>query len=61
MQMRVEKFMSSPLYSIKPEESVRAAIELMLKHDVGRISVVDNGKLVGIADRNDLIKSYLGE
>ena len=61
MQMPVEKFMSSPLYSVKPEESVRAAIELMLKHDVGRISVVDNGKLAGIADRNDLIKSYLGE
>jgi len=61
MQMPVEKFMSSPLYSVKPEDSVRAAIELMLKHDVGRISVVDNGKLAGIADRNDLIKSYLGE
>ena len=40
---------------------MRAAIELMLKHDMGRISVVDNGKLVGIVDRNDLIKSYLGE
>ena len=36
------------------------AIELMLKHDMGRISVVDKGKLVGIVDRNDLIKSYLG-
>ena len=61
MQMPVEKFMSSPLYSIKPEDSVRTAIELMLKHNVGRMSVVDEGKLVGIVDRNDLIKSYLGE
>ncbi|MBN1235639.1 MAG: CBS domain-containing protein [Methanotrichaceae archaeon] len=61
MQMPVEKFMSSPLYSVKPEDSVRTAIELMLKHDVGRMSVVDDGKLVGIVDRNDLIKSYLGE
>jgi len=25
------------------------------------MSVVDEGKLVGIVDRNDLIKSYLGE
>jgi CBS domain-containing protein len=61
MQMPVEKFMSSPLYSVKPEDSVRTAIELMLKHNVGRMSVVDEGKLVGIVDRNDLIKSYLGE
>lgn len=61
MQMPVEKFMSSPLYSVKPDDSVAAAIEQMLKHDVGRMSVVDGGKLVGIVDRNDLIKSYLGE
>ena len=61
MQVPVEKFMSSPLYSVTPEDSVRTAIELMLKHNVGRMSVVDGGKLVGIVDRNDLIKSYLGE
>lgn len=61
MQMPVEKFMSSPLFSVKPEDSVRTAIELMLKHNVGRVSVVDSGELVGIVDRNDLIKSYLGE
>ena len=61
MQVPVEKFMSSPLFSVKPEDSVKAAIELMLKHEVGRMSVVDEGKLVGIVDRNDLIKSYLGE
>lgn len=61
MQMPVEKFMRSPLFSVKPEDSIKSAIELMLKHDVGRMSVVDEGKLVGIVDRNDLIKSYLGE
>jgi len=52
--------MSSPIFSLGPEASLADAIELMLKHDMGRISVVDNGKLVGIVDRNDLIKSYLG-
>jgi CBS domain-containing protein len=61
MQVPIEKFMSSPLYSVTSGDSVRTAIELMLKHDVGRMSVVDEGKLVGIVDRNDLIKSYLGE
>jgi CBS domain-containing protein len=61
MQVSIEKFMSSPLFSVKPGDSVKDAIHLMLKHDVGRMSVVDEGKLVGIVDRNDLIKSYLGE
>jgi CBS domain-containing protein len=58
-QMHVEKLMSSPLYSIKPTASLSEAITLMLKHDVGRISVVEDGKLVGIVDRDDLISSYL--
>lgn len=61
MQMTVEKFMSSPLYMVAPGDSLRTAIELMLKHEVGRVSVVDGEELVGIVDRNDLIKSYLGE
>ena len=59
-QMRAEKLMSSPIYSLGPDASLANAIDMMLKHDVGRISVVDDGKLVGIVDRNDLIKSYLG-
>ena len=59
-QMRAEKLMSSPIYSLGPDASLVNAIETMLKHDMGRISVVDDGKLVGIVDRNDLIKSYLG-
>lgn len=60
-QTHVEKLMTSPVYSVKPEDSLRTTIEMMLKHDVGRISVVDDdGRLVGIVDRNDLIKSYLG-
>jgi CBS domain-containing protein len=58
--MRIEKLMSSPIYSIKPDASLASAIELMRKYDIGRISVVDEGKLVGIVDRNDLIKGYLG-
>ncbi len=61
MQMQAEKLMSSPIFSLGPKATLADAIELMLKHDMGRISVVDEGKLVGIVDRNDLIKSYLGE
>ncbi len=60
-QMPVQKLMSTPIYSIRPTDSLRKAIELMIKYDVGRMSVVEDGKLVGIVDRNDLIKSYLGE
>jgi predicted transcriptional regulator len=59
--MRVESLMSTPLHFVSIEDDLRSAVEIMLRHDVGRISVVDEGKLVGIVDRYDLIKNYLGE
>jgi CBS domain-containing protein len=61
MLMRAEKLMSTPLYFVKPGDDIVAAIGLMLKHEIGRVSVVDEGKLVGLVDRYDMIKSYLGE
>ena len=60
-RLHVDKLMNTPMYSLEPEQSLRSAIEMMLKQDIGRISVVDHGKLVGIVDRYDLIRSYLGE
>jgi CBS domain-containing protein len=59
--LHVDKLMSTPIFSLNPEDSLRSAIEMMLKQDIGRISIVDHGKLVGIVDRYDLIRSYLGE
>ncbi len=59
--MKVEKLMSTPLYSIGPEASLRDAAKTMLDREIGRISVVGDGKLVGIIDRYDIIKSIFGE
>jgi CBS domain-containing protein len=61
LQMPVQKLMSTPIYSVKSTDNLRTTIEMMMKYDVGRMSVMDDGRLVGIVDRNDLIKSYLGE
>jgi CBS domain-containing protein len=59
--IKVQKVMSTPLYSITPDDNVKMAIEMMLKYGMGRVTVVKDGKLAGIVDRYDLIKSYLGE
>ena len=59
--IRVEKLMKTPLYSVGSEDTLHNAIEVMSKRGIGRISVVDDGKLVGIVDRYDMIRSYLGE
>ena len=56
---KVEKVMSTPLYSISPEASVSEAIHTVLEYNIGRISVTSDDKLVGIADRYDLLKACL--
>ncbi|HOT06091.1 MAG TPA: CBS domain-containing protein [Methanotrichaceae archaeon] len=60
-RLKVEKLMSTPLFSIRPDTTIKEAVEIMMRRDVGRISVVEGEKLVGIVDRYDLIKAVLGE
>jgi CBS domain-containing protein len=59
MSPAVEKVMSTPAYSLSPESTIAEAIQAFLKLDVGRISVTNDGKLVGIVDRNDIIKAFI--
>jgi len=55
----VEKVMSTPAYHLSADASLKEAIQTFLKLDIGRISVINDGKLVGIIDRNDIIKVLL--
>ncbi|MDI6888145.1 MAG: CBS domain-containing protein [Methanocellales archaeon] len=55
----VEKIMSTPVYTVHPGTSLKEAAELMLTHDIGRLPVIENDKLVGIVDRYDLIRGYI--
>lgn len=59
MSPPVEKIMSTPAYFLPQDASLKEAIQAFLKLDVGRISVVNGGKLVGIVDRSDIIKAFI--
>ncbi len=59
MSPPVEKIMSTPAYSLTPETSLKEAVQAFLKLDVGRLSVVNGGKLAGIVDRSDIIKAFI--
>ena len=59
MSPAVEKVMSTPAYSLSSESTIAEAIQAFLKLDVGRISITNDGKLVGIVDRNDIIKAFI--
>ena len=51
----VESIMLTDVVTIAPGEPVSAAAELLVKHDVSRLPVLDGGRLVGIIDRHDVL------
>lgn len=59
MSPPVEKVMSSPAYTLSSQTTLKDAIKAFIKLDVGRLSVVSGGTLVGIVDRNDIIKAFI--
>jgi len=56
----VRSLMRTPAITVSPKVPLAEAIELMLKRNVGRLPVVDEGNLVGIVSRSDIIKVACG-
>jgi CBS domain-containing protein len=50
--------MTSPAITVAPGESVPRAAALMVERGVNRLPVVENGTLVGIVTRADLVKAF---
>ena len=46
--------MTSPVYIVSPEDLVSHARNMMLKHKMSRVPVVDDNKLVGIITKKDI-------
>jgi CBS domain-containing protein len=57
MKLRpVKEIMTKTVHAISPDDDLEDASTMMVKYDVNRLPVIDNGKLVGIVARNDIIK-----
>lgn len=56
---RVNAAMRAPVISLTPYATVEDAARLMLKHKIGGLPIVDEGKLVGIVTTSDLLKAFL--
>ena len=58
MGLTVSEVMSDRPISVKPDKPLRAAAQLMQKHHIHRLPVLDDaGKLIGILTRGDIIGS----
>jgi len=53
MQAPVKAFMSREVVTIERDKSAIDAARLMIKHDIGRIPVVENSTIIGIVTRSD--------
>ncbi len=51
---QVRDYMTSPVYVMERIEPIQRARNLMFKYDLGRIPVMDKGKLVGIVSKYDI-------
>ncbi len=54
----VKAFMSKNIITIEPGRSPMQAARLMVKHDVGRLPVVENGRVIGIITRSDAMNYF---
>ena len=51
--------MVSPVHSATSNTPLSAIVDLMLAHKVKRIAIVDDGKLLGLVSRADLLKRII--
>jgi len=56
---KIKHVMTKEVITISPSQTMIDVAELMEKHDVNRLPVVDDGKIVGIVARADIIKSLI--
>lgn len=52
--MKIKDIMSSPVYVAAPDENVARARNLMLRHKIGRLVIIENNKPIGIVTKKDI-------
>ena len=56
-QEKAKDFMNKKIITIKPEDKVSKAIEVMKKHSISQIPIIKNNKILGIASENCIINN----
>ena len=60
MASKADNYMSSPVISVYPHDNIAHVRNLMLKHDIGRVVVVDNNfRPIGIVSKSDIVRYFL--
>jgi CBS domain-containing protein len=54
-KVNASKILSTPLVTVEPETSVVKASEIMLKANIKRLPVLENGKIIGVVSNTDIL------
>ncbi len=54
----ISNYMRKGQITVSPSDPVEHLQEVMMQHDLGQVAVVENGEIVGIVTRTDLIKLW---
>ena len=57
----VGAIMSSPVHSIRPDQSVKECMALMTEKRIRHLPVLEDGRLIGMISQGDLVKSIIDE
>ncbi len=57
----VKSIMSTKLVTASPDTPLSKIRQLMIENDIGRVPIIDNGVLVGIVTRTDILRTIFGE
>ncbi|WP_456478900.1 chloride channel protein [Geoglobus ahangari] len=60
-ELKVEDVMNRSVISVTPDENLENALKILIKNDIGRLPVVEEGRLVGIITRSDIMKAHARE
>jgi CBS domain-containing protein len=52
---RVSEVMTKKVFTVSPEDSIEKVASMMVRHRINRLPVLEEGKLVGIVTRGDII------
>ncbi len=58
LQAPVKAFMSRRVTTIEPGKSPIQAARIMVRHDIGRLPVIENGQIIGIITRSDAMRYF---
>ncbi len=54
-EVKASELLSTPLMTVEPETSIVEASEIMLKANIKRLPVLENGRIVGVISNTDIL------